>query len=324
MKPSKINKDNATHVAKFDAAMADGSPYWLEEKIDGCHYLNIRGRFFSTHISEETGSPVEKTEHFPHIIKALEAFKGSQLILDGEINYPGMKSNDVTKITGCGVEEALRRQAGKPIHYRIFDILRAPDGTWLINEPLWKRKEILMSLAEFIETEDFIKINPWWLVDKQQMLDLWLAQGKEGGVLKHKDGKYVCGQRPMWNQLKCKQELDDDVIIIGFEPPERITDSKNLDTWQYWENGDPVTKNYHRGWIGSIQIGKYRKGELVPVGKVTGIDESLRAQFSTTPELFLNRVIKIKAMEMTKDGAYRHANFVEFHPDKNAKECILE
>ena len=324
MKPSKIDKNSPVHVQKLEQALKDNSPYWLEEKIDGCHYCNISGRFFSTHINEKTGIPVEKTSHFPHIAKALDAFKGSKLILDGEINYPGMKSNAVTKITGCDVKEALRRQqGGKWIHYRIFDILRHPDGTWLISKPLHERKQILTDLTKLIETEDFVRINPWYKTNKQALVDQWLAEGREGGVLKHKDGLYVCGTRPLWNQIKVKQELEDDVVIIGFNAPERLYNGKNIETWPYWENDEPVTKHHYLKLVGSLVIGKYRKGQLVEVGNVTGISEELRTAFTRAPEKYINRVIKIKAMEMTEDQAYRHANFIDFHPDKNPKECIL-
>jgi ATP-dependent DNA ligase len=154
MKPSKVNMDNPSHLRKLDEILEDPN-YIAEEKMDGCHYLAIKGRFFSTHIETSdgvpTGFPVEKTENFQHLSDRLAEF-GSKLILDGEIYIPGGTSQDATSITGSSPDEAIRKQKEYGfIHYRVFDILRDTDGQWLINKPWHERRRIMEQIAEQLE-----------------------------------------------------------------------------------------------------------------------------------------------------------------------------
>ena len=136
MKPSSVEMSKATHVAKLEEALKDDSKYVVEEKIDGCRYFLIGDRFFSTRVSEKTGFPVEKTENFPHLVKTFAAAELNHIILDGEICIPGKKSQDVTTITGSLPDEAIRKQEEFGwVEYRVFDILRLPNGEWITDRP---------------------------------------------------------------------------------------------------------------------------------------------------------------------------------------------
>jgi ATP-dependent DNA ligase len=340
MKPCRVDDRKSSHKTRLDQAMI--SPlYVAEEKIDGCHYNYMYGRFFSPRISDVTGAPVEKTENLLHLVQALYQLQESHIILDGEIFYPGKKAQDVITITGShpAVAVAKQKEYGY-LHYCVYDILRAPNGKWLLNTPWHQRRKILESLASQIETSGYIRINPAYTEDKRQLLDSILEAGGEGIVLKHVDGFYYPGKRPMWNWIKVKAETEDDAIIIGFEPPKRQYEGKtDLELWPYWARRypdnevvvigkqpdwlwEPVTKYYANGWIGAIVLGKYNsKGQLVKIGTCSGMDESVREDMTRFPDKYLGKVAKIKAMEITRDGAYRHPSFVYIHPDKNPHEC---
>lgn len=326
MKPCRINSDNPRHLDKLDELME--SPYYVaEEKIDGCHYLMAKHRFFSTQISRKTGLPVEKTDNFPHLVEGLKKLDLPQLVLDGEICYPGKKAQDVITITGALPGEAIRRQEqGDWVSYMIFDILRAPNGEWLFKQPWRVRRELLEQLASKLEAAcPYLKVVPVTRRGKKEFLEEVLERGGEGIVLKYVEGRYLRGKRPMWNWVKVKTEIEDDVVIVGFEPPVKEYTGKEIETWPYWIDGEPVTKFYYHGWIGSIIFGKYTKtGILVPLGKCSGMEESERARFSASPQEFIGRVIKIRAMERTRDGAYRHPQYICLHPDKNPQECVIE
>lgn len=328
MKPSKPNKDNPAHTAKLDAAL-DGTDYIAEVKWDGCRYLYIDGRFFSTHIQvfggESTGRPVEKTEQLQPVVRELAAQNWGKLILDGEIVVLGGKAQDVVSVLGCEVTEAIRRQRSIKLHYMVFDVLRTREGTSMLGMPWEGRRAYLNSITKEIES-DLVHIVKVVETNKRAFLDAELTAGREGIVLKSRRGLYMPGKRPAWNWVKVKAELDDDVVIMGFEPSTREYTGKDIDNWPYWENGDPVTKLYYNRWIGAVVFGKYNSsGRLVRLGTCSGMDETQRAIFSRGPlEAFVGQVMKITAMEVTRDGAYRHPRFIMMHPDKNGHECILE
>jgi len=328
MKPSKIDLNKQSHLTKWNEIMKDNSDYIAEEKIDGNHYLSIQGRFFSTHIGD-TGIPIEKTAQLIHLNEALNNIPNlGYTILDGEIFYPGWKSNNVTSITGSSPEEAIAKQQrdNKWLYYAVFDILRLPDGRWLLNQPWYVRRKILEDFQHALSTAcPRIIVNPFVVNNKQQFLDKILEQGREGIVLKNIKGIYICGKKPQWNWIKYKTEIEDDVIIIGFDPPTREYTGKNLENWPYWENGEPVSKYYAQNLIGAIVMGKYnKKGELIRVGTCSGMTEDERRMFTQNPQVFIGKVAHICAMEITQSGAYRHPSFVRIHPDKNPYECIID
>ncbi|MBT9167361.1 MAG: DNA ligase [Syntrophomonadaceae bacterium] len=158
---------------------------------------------------------------------------------------------------------------------------------------------------------------------KEQFLEQILSNGGEGIVLKDVNGLYYPGKRPTGNWIKIKIELDDDVIITGFEPATRIYTGGDRANWLYWEGVEPVTKYHALGWIGAIKFGKYKDGKIVELGRCSGMDETLREQMSKTPSAFIGQVITITAMEQTADGFYRHPRFTKFHSDKNPHECTI-
>jgi len=337
MKPCKPNKDNPGHMTKLDEAL-DGTDYIAETKWDGCRYLYIDGRFFSTHIQvvdgEPTGWPVEKTAQLRPIVQELYAgsledmklhlFLG-KLILDGEIVVLGGKAQDVVSVVGCEADEAVRRQEKTQLHYMVFDILRTIEGASMIGVPWEGRRAYLDSITRTIESE-LVHVVKVVKTDKRAFLDAELAAGREGIVLKSRRGLYYPGKRPAWCWLKVKAEFDDDVVIMGFEPPTREYTGKDANNWLYWEGGDAVTKLWYNQWIGAVVFGKYnRTGRLVRLGTCSGMTEDVRASFSSkTAEALVGKVMRITAMEITRDGAYRHPRFLSLHEDKLARECLVE
>ncbi len=326
MKPKQLDLKKPNEAAKLQQYYKSPN-YVAEEKIDGCHYVTVEGRFFSTRISDKTGQPVEKTSRIPHLNEALLKLGMPELILDGEISYPGWKSSDVISVMGCHPREAVRRQREDDtwMRYRVFDILRDPNGNWLMEQP-WKiRREILESLEGLLrDVCPQLEILPVVRSRKEQFLERILNDGGEGIVLKDINGLYFPGKRPTGNWIKIKMELDDDVVIIGFEAATRRYTGGDRANWLYWEDAVPVTKYHAMGWIGAIVFGKYDKtGKLVKLGTCSGINEIVRERMSKTPEAFIGQVITITAMERTSDGFYRHPRFTKFHHDKNPYECIV-
>lgn len=327
MKPAHIDEDNGNHLKRMEQILI-ASDYAAEEKIDGCHYLCYGGRFMST-------DNVEKTANYPHLWEFFAKLYLPNLILDGEINYPGKTSQFCTRVTGAnpGAAKAFQSSYGL-IHYTIWDILRTPKGTWLINVPYKQRREILEQFYDrFIRgtsMEKYIHLTDMRTTDKKSFFEDIIASGREGVVLKKLDSLYVMGKKPMWQWMKLKQKDTADLIITGYKEPTVEYNGKNIETWPYWKDVRnemrPVTKDYYNGWIGALELGAYVNGELVFICTCSGLDEELKATISSNRNMFLGKVVKISYMEKTEAGYPRHPRFEMFHESKMPEECtwILE
>jgi ATP-dependent DNA ligase len=325
MKPNSAKKEDAKAKQKLDALLDDPT-YALEEKIDGCHYKMIGYRFFST-------ENVEKTDNFPHLKEFFQKLKMFNLIVDGEIHYPGKTSQYATHVTGASASGAkhFQEQNGY-IHYTIFDILRTPKANWTLRNTYIERRKLLQYLYDtFIGSTplaEFIHLSPMTLDGKRQFLEEILNAGLEGGVLKKLDSQYIMGKKPMWQWMKIKQEDDTDLVIMGFEPAKVDYTGANLETWLFWKpiNGvdRPVTKFHFFGWIGSVVLGAYVNGVLTRICTASGISEELRKDMTEDQDKYVGRVARVTYMEKTDDGYPRHPALKNIHEDKSPQECIWE
>lgn len=326
MKPSTIDDTNPNHLKKLQDAI-NSNDYIAEEKIDGCHYLCIGCRMFST-------ENIEKTDNYPHLRDFFISLAMPNLIVDGEVNYPGKTSQYCTRVTGSGPDVATAFQNDNgPIHYTIWDMLRTPKGTWLTNEPFWKRRKILEEFyTRFIEGTNiakYIHLSDLRTTDKQAYFDDLIASGKEGIVLKRQDSIYVMGKKPAWQWIKLKQKDEADLFITGFEAAKIKYTGTQIETWPFWKDIDgaltPVTKYHYNNWFGAIILSAYINGKVTPVCTCSsGIDESQRDTISANQEAYIGKVVKITYMEKTEAGIPRHPRFESFHESKRPEECIWQ
>src|SRR5690606_24839855 len=131
--------------------------------------------------------------------------------------------------------------------YVAFDILRDLEGNWLLDKTWLERRGILLTTMETIRRKadvdgmDDIKhfdVSRVEINDKRGFYAEILGNQGEGVILKHINGKYFPDKKPMWNWVKVKKHITDDVVVMGFKPPVRVYEGKELATWQYWEKQD--------------------------------------------------------------------------------------
>ncbi len=322
MKPNQIDTENLKQLSRLNT-LYDNPNFVAEEKIDGCHYFSCAHFFFST-------SHVEKTDNFPHLRDFLKGLNMPNLILDGEIYYPGKTSQFCTRVTGPLPHnaQAFQNKHGL-IHFKIFDILRTGRGLWVVNLPYFKRRELLEYFySTFVKgsfAEEFISLADVTEENKEQYKEDILAQGGEGIVLKDVRSPYMMGKKPMWIWMKVKQADEADLIITGTQEATMEYTGKDYDSWPYWkeQNGImvPVSKFYHNNWIGAIELSAYVNGKLTLICTCSGFDEGTRKDISENPSKYLGKVAKIGFMEKTEAGFPRHPKFDSLHPDKNPDEC---
>lgn len=298
----------------------DGSFYQLEKTDDGHIYL------FSRAISKKTGELSEKIANVPHIKEWAEQLPNGTILI-GEIYVPGGKSNDTTKIMGALPEKAIERQKDNPIHYYVHDMIRY-NGKSLIDTDFEHRYS---DLCEHIDIECD---NPDWLrvassftgYDMYKTIQRYLDGGSEGCVIKLKSGLYLPGKRPVWN-FKVKEQVDSlDFVILDLLDPEKEYTGKELDTWKYYKDDVPVTKDYYMGWKNALSVGAYKDGKLVYVGRVaSGLTDEMKAHMTKEPDLYIGSVCEIQAMSIDKERkTFRHPRLISMRFDKNPNECQLD
>ena len=327
-----ISKAPADYQAKIESGdyygtiKKDGYWYCLEKTADGkTVYL------FSRSKSRKTGELTEKIENVPHIKEWAEQVLNPGTVLIGEIYYPGKTSKDVTKIMGSLPQKAQQRQFnsdafGGPIHYYIHDIIYT-DGHSIMHEPYMKRMEIFKDYYDYKAFDaDFIDVVTLYDSNLLNTLQDVFDAGEEGMVFKKKEGLYLPGKRPKDN-FKVKTEETFDAVIIGFVEPEKQYTGKELESWQYFKDGMPVTKAYYNGWKAGVEIGAFDdEGNIKSIGTISsGMTDYLRQNMAEHPDNYLDKTVEIQAMSVNSDDyTIRHGRLIRVRDDKEGKECTLK
>ena len=312
-----------------DTAFASGD--WVaQEKIDGAWYMlekidDERIYLFGRTKSKKTGELTEKSENVPHIIEWAKQLP-DETVLIGEIFVPGGKSNDVTKIMGCTAANAIKRQTasdefGGLIHYYVFDCIRY-DGVDLTSIGFIDRWNYLKNF----EYSPQVHLSIIYDSDFESILNNIFIMGGEGMVFKRKDSIYEPDKRPM-TCFKMKEHVDSvDLICMELLDPIKEYTGKELETWQYWIDGEPVTKHYYYGWKNAMRLGAYKDGKIIEVGRVaSGLSDDIRADMAENPEKYLNQVVQVSCMSLNKkDKTIRHPVFETMRYDKDINDCKLD
>lgn len=159
-------------------------PEWLfERKFDGIRLLAYKN-----------GSDVQLfsrnhlPQHLPTIQQAIERLPHKDLILDGELTWPGGK-----------------------VAYHVFDIMWI-DGRNVTKLPLEERRALLEQLplkAPLQRVELIDDPSPW---ERAQ------TEGWEGVIAKRRGSIYEHRRSKEWLKMKC--ELTENFIVAGFTDPQ--------------------------------------------------------------------------------------------------------
>lgn len=284
---------------RLEGILSDDS-WVMSIKKDGYWYACQRGQFVSRLGTDRTGN-------VPHLNAV---FMDIDAVFAGEIYYPGLKSNNVTKIMGCLPIKAVERQADMgPIHYYLYDLLEYR-GASLVNVPWAARRELL----EHIYTESLTGYPTIELAEvfygseaKHLLFESIRDSGSEEGVvLNNTRSPYFAGAKPVNVIYKWKQEITEDVIITGFKP------------------GKPGKYEDKVGAVlGSMYIDDSAGNSvLTEVCACSGMDDEVRLDITEHPENYLGKVLEVRAMEKTAKRRLRHVAWRRLRDDKPSEDCI--
>ena len=159
-------------------------PEWVfEQKFDGIRLLTYK-KGNDVQLFSRNHLP----QNLPHVRHAIERMPNDELILDGEITWPGGK-----------------------VKYHVFDIMWL-DGRNVTKLPLEERRELLAHLP-FEEP-----LHRVVLVDDPSPWERAQREGWEGVIAKRRGSIYEHRRSKEWLKMKC--ELSENFLVGGFTDPQ--------------------------------------------------------------------------------------------------------
>ncbi len=293
----------------IDAPFDD--PGWLfEVKWDGFRAIATIGADGGVQLTSRNGKDL--VARFPSLAAIAGDFTTAPLVVDGEIV--------ALDADGKSSFQLLQHPGRAPIAYIVFDAIYA-EGRDLRALALDARKEILARLVR--RGAKHVSLSTHVAGTGKKVFAAAREKGLEGVVAKRRDAPYVEKRTRDWVKIKVQQEQE--CVIGGFTEP-----------------------GGGRTGFGSLVLGLYERGRLLPCGSVgTGFDgatlaslgrklralETARSPFARPP---IGRgharthwvepklVAQVRFTEWTRDGVMRHPAFLGLRDDKEARECHRE
>lgn len=351
--PSTWNKDRKTK--ELNQMMFSGN-YVASEKKDGYFERIVKdadGNVFMTSREKGVNGWVLKQDWVPHLHPFFEALPNNTCLI-GEVFLEEGTSKNITSILGCKVEKAIERQQDpkKRLKLYLFDALQI-NGKDIHMLGIEERASQLLDLINSLNPNllDDVSVAEYW-TDPQEIHENWLnilAAGGEGIVMTKKGYPYSFGKRTSKMTLKVKKELEEtiDVFLTGrYKDPTYLYTGKDINNWQYFYNEstqtryngkledvvDPssytaVTRLWYLGMAASVEIAVTRDSKVVPIGYISGIDDTLRKGIVAQPSKYAGLVGELNAMEIDRTGdvpTIRHGRIIRWRDDKTAKDCSYE
>lgn len=316
----------------------DGSQYNLHIKDYKAYALT------SKRVSVKTNLLNDRIENFPKLKKIKFPFKKETIIVCEvvaehlgktgveKLEYTWAKrSNLVASIMNAKPETVAEKYPnGNPLKLVAFSVL------W------WEGNDV----SNFI----------FW--EKQLLLhDVFVGAGKLGELLNldypiFRIDNFKASELQIKNLTDAENYVRDPKFIYeGFvffdlktEKSAKVKRMLNLDAIMLGADFNSTGKYKQNGWIKSISVGVLNKpikeiakknrlskkevenllskGELIHVGWVSGMDESIRKTISENLKGWIGSVVEIEAMDFT-GVALRHPRYIQERNDKDINRCTI-
>jgi bifunctional non-homologous end joining protein LigD len=203
----------------------------------------------------------------------------------------------------------------------IFDVMQLGDKK-MLDVPYTMRKETLRNIAFESKTFMFSEIYlvPY-TVEKRELFEKAMKEGKEGIMLKNTTGIYHEKRHKDWMKLKCFKTVE--AYVIGFAFGKE--DKNYHDLVGHVALSDGTT--YKGGVGGGFSLrDRIIITRLMSKLEVSSRPESVPKGFETDVHMWVKPEIKIKLqiLEESKYGRYRFPEFRGFIEDSRITECKNE
>ncbi|WP_262265884.1 DNA ligase D [Microvirga yunnanensis] len=289
---------------------------WLHEiKLDG---YRMQARIDGGQVQLLTRKGLDWTAKFKPIANALKEMKTPSALLDGEI----VVEDEAGVSSFSALQQELKGGKGERFVYYVFDLLYL-DGEDLRKATLADRKAALRLLFDDLPQGGAIRFSDHLEEDGATLVRHACRMGLEGIISKRADQPYRSGRGDDWVKSKCTQRQE--LVIAGYLPSSA---SKKA--------------------VGSLVMGVYEAGKLIPVGRVgTGFTSAVAGALYKTltsiemkassfagkipaaagrgvkwvrPEL----VAEVEFRGWTHDGMVRQGSFQGLREDKDPRDVVRE
>lgn len=286
----------------------------------------------------ELGSRGEKplTRYFPELVEAVRDLMPSRCVVDAELivrrGEPGAQRLDweaLAQRVHPAQSRVLRLSVETPAEIVAFDLL-ALDADSLLERPFRERRAALVDAMGGLRASDPVHLTRT-TDDHAEAVD-WFSRfegaGLDGVVAKPLAQPYQPGKRAM---LKIKHKRTAEAVVYGYR--------------------------VHRSGtgVGSLLLGMYDDGSLVPVGGIVGLSTAMRtaliaeldplvrrnpdgtvvaaqgerSRFSSSKDVSLVPLEPLLVVEVAYDQLeghrFRHAvSFLRWRPDRDPQSCRLD
>ena len=314
--------------ARLVEELPDEAGWQFEPKWDGFRCIAYRSGA-EVDLRAKSGKPLGR--YFPEMVEAVAALPGGDFVLDGELVIPsgGTLSFDALQMRLHPAESRVKKLSREtPALYVLFDMLVAPGGKDIMQEPLTKRRAALEAFFDGIAGNDRFRLSP--VTADRGQAEAWLKRGGgalDGVVAKACDGAYEAGERAM---LKVKRLRTADCVVGGFRYASKGHEVGSLLLGLYDDEG----LLHHVGYTSTIR--NEERAELTkrleklkgPPG-FTGRAPGGPSRWSTErsgewEKLPHELVVEVRYDQVTGERFRHGTKLLRWRPDKAPRQCTFE
>ena len=287
--------------------------YIAEPKHDGVRCLVTADQNGTVRLYSRNGQ--EFTAHVPDLVAELGTWLPKNSMVDGELailneavevmghRVPVTDFNSTMRVLGSLAERgrAVQVEIGKTMSLVAYDLLLWDGIGYHHDYQIDRRGDLSQDFPE----SDHLVLNPQF-TDPSKFGDLFdelISHGIEGIIVKNQTATYLLDGRPNKTWYKVKAAVTMDLIVSG-----------------YTEGAGK-----YEGLIGTVEFSRMdTDGNLVYVGRCSGMTDDLRRDITANKDTYLGQVIEVKSNELVGSKEYRsprHPQFVAFRFDKNPEDC---
>jgi ATP-dependent DNA ligase len=304
-------------------------PWQYEPKWDGFRCLAFKSGGM-VELRAKSGKPLGR--YFPEVVPLLGEVAALHFVVDGElvIELDGRLSFDALQMRLHPAESRIRKlAAATPARLVLFDMLVAPDGRLLVDEPFRKRRKELGTFMKKAGVPKRLMLSP--RTTDQSKAAQWLTApgkaGTDGVTAKRLDDLYTPGERTM---LKVKQFRTADCVVGGFRYASNSRQVGSLLLGLY----DAAGKLDHVGFTSTISdadrpaltrtLEKLR-GAPGFTGKAPGGPSRWSTERSGEWEPLRPVLVVEVRFDQVTGSQFRHgAKLVRWRHDKPARQCTFD
>jgi ATP-dependent DNA ligase len=314
--------------ARSAGQLPSGRGWQYEPKWDGFRCLAYKAGD-AAELRAKSGKSLAR--FFPEVLALLLGLRAERFVIDGElvIEIDGRLSFDALQMRLHPAASRVQRLSREtPARFVLFDMLIAPDGTRLIDQPLEVRRKCLEAFGKTATVPDRLMVSPF--TRDREKAQRWLndfgAGETDGVVAKRVDAPYEAGERAM---VKVKRLRTADCVVGGFRYKSDSREVGSLLLGLYDDNG----KLDHVGFTTIADAERpalTRRLEALRqkpgfTGKAPGGPSRWSTERSGGWEpLRPQLVVEVRFDHVTGDRFRHGTKLVRWRPDKAPRQCTFE